>query len=153
MTDCVLLRLPDWIFQLGISYLMVTPFRDGHTCAHTCNTRLLSCVFLDSSFKSLASGLWFMEKYDFIVLSWWCLKEVRTRFCLGGWLVLNASRDNISPRSFVNMPGTYNMDMWFCWNTILKGLSQSREWNPLSNTSSSTNNSRRISFQIKSHRR
>lgn len=36
----------------------------------TCKTRLGSPVFCDSCFKSLASGLWLMAKYDFMVLSW-----------------------------------------------------------------------------------
>lgn len=45
----------------------------------TCSTRFDSPVFWASCFRSLASGFWLMAKYDFIVLSWWCLKEVRMR--------------------------------------------------------------------------
>lgn len=33
----------------------------------TCNTRFGSPVFCDNCFRSLASGLWLIEKYDFIV--------------------------------------------------------------------------------------
>lgn len=46
----------------------------------TCNTLLESPVFWESCLRSLASGLWFMAKYDFMARSWWCLKEVRMRF-------------------------------------------------------------------------
>lgn len=49
---------------------------------HTCSTRLGRPVFCDNCFKSFASGLWLIEKYDFIVLSWWCLNDVRIRFAL-----------------------------------------------------------------------
>lgn len=46
----------------------------------TCRTLLVNPVFWASCFRSFASGLWFMAKYDFMVRSWWCLKEVRIRF-------------------------------------------------------------------------
>nr|CAD7419089.1 unnamed protein product [Timema poppensis] len=48
----------------------------------TWRTLLGSPVFWDSCFKSLASGLWFIAKYDFMVRSWWCLKDVRMRLVL-----------------------------------------------------------------------
>ena len=49
---------------------------------HTCKTRFESPVFCESCFKSFASGLWFIAKYAFIALSWWCLKDVRMRLGL-----------------------------------------------------------------------
>ena len=48
----------------------------------TCSTLLLRPVFWASCFRSLVSGLWLREKYDFIVRNWWCLNDVRMRFCL-----------------------------------------------------------------------
>lgn len=45
----------------------------------TCNTRFGRPVFCDNCFRSFASGLWLIEKYDFIVRNWWCLNEVRIR--------------------------------------------------------------------------
>jgi hypothetical protein len=55
--------------------------------AHTCRTLFERPVFWASCFRSLASGFWLMEKYDFIVLNWWCLNEVRIRLvlCPVGW--------------------------------------------------------------------
>lgn len=46
----------------------------------TCKTRFGSPVFCDNCLRSLASGLWFIAKYDFIVRNWWCLNDVRIRF-------------------------------------------------------------------------
>lgn len=46
----------------------------------TCKTRFGSPVFWDNCFRSFASGLWFIAKYDFIVRNWWCLNDVRIRF-------------------------------------------------------------------------
>lgn len=48
----------------------------------TCNTRFERPVFCESCFKSFASGLWFIAKYAFIALSWWCLNDVRMRLGL-----------------------------------------------------------------------
>jgi len=50
----------------------------------TCNTLLLSPVFMESCLRSLASGLWLRAKYDFMIRSSWCLNDVRRRFCLTG---------------------------------------------------------------------
>lgn len=46
----------------------------------TCRTLLVRPVFCASCFKSLASGLWLIAKYDFIVRNWWCLNDVLIRF-------------------------------------------------------------------------
>lgn len=46
----------------------------------TCKTRFGSPVFCDNCLRSLASGLWFIAKYDFIVRNWWCLNDVLIRF-------------------------------------------------------------------------
>lgn len=46
----------------------------------TCKTRLGKPVFCDNCLRSLASGLWFIAKYDFIVRNWWCLNDVLIRF-------------------------------------------------------------------------
>lgn len=51
----------------------------------TCSTLFDKPVFCASCFKSFASGFWLMAKYVFIVLSWWCLKDVRIRFVLCVW--------------------------------------------------------------------
>ena len=48
-------------------------------------------VFCASCFKSLASGFWLMAKYDFIVRSWWCLKDVRMRFVR--WPLVSGGED------------------------------------------------------------
>lgn len=45
----------------------------------TCRTLLVRPVFWASCLRSLASGLWLIAKQDFMVRSWWCLKEVRMR--------------------------------------------------------------------------
>lgn len=45
----------------------------------TCSTRFGRPVFCDSCLRSFASGLWLIAKYDFMVRSWWCLKDVRIR--------------------------------------------------------------------------
>jgi len=50
----------------------------------TCNTRLLRPVLMESCLRSLASGLWFSEKYDFMTRSSWCLNDVLVRFCRVG---------------------------------------------------------------------
>lgn len=46
----------------------------------TCKTRLGKPVFCDNCLRSLASGLWLIAKYDFIVRNWWCLNDVLIRF-------------------------------------------------------------------------
>lgn len=68
-----------WFAEIDHHLLRVITF--------TCNTLFDSPVFCASCFKSLASGFWLMLKYDFMVLSWWCLNEVLILFvrCWEPW--------------------------------------------------------------------
>lgn len=84
MLKCFVKRLPQvtktifWFFFLF--YFISQSYHaklDGNL---TCKTRFGSPVFCDNCFRSLASGLWFIAKYDFIVRNWWCLNDVRIRF-------------------------------------------------------------------------
>lgn len=73
-----------------LEYIQVTfiavHYKDFKEHLLTCRTRLESPVFCANCFKSLASGFWLIAKYDFMVLSWWCLKLVRIRLVRCVWL-------------------------------------------------------------------
>ena len=46
----------------------------------TCRTRFDSPVLIESCLRSFESGLWLRAKYVFMMRSWCCLNDVRTRF-------------------------------------------------------------------------